>query len=171
MVSLENVLAGMHLASKASLLSSILATPRVIDEEKMLAGEAMDLLRFVGLANEAHRPADDLPQGHQRMLEIARALAVHPTLLLLDEPAAGLNGAEIDELIGLIQKIREANITVLLIEHHMQLVMSVCDTVTVLDFGKLICEGPPDIVKNDPQVLDAYLGKPASKTGEKVSHA
>lgn len=171
MTVLENVLAGMHLASTASLLGSILATPAVIQEEKILAKQAMDLLDFVGLANEADRPADDLPQGHQRMLEIARALAVHPSLLLLDEPAAGLNGAEIDGLIELIQKIRAANITVLLIEHHMQLVMAVCDTVTVLDFGKLICEGPPDVVKNDPQVLDAYLGKPASKIGEEVSHA
>lgn len=171
MTVLENVLVGLHLASRVSLLTSILSTPGVVREEQMLADEAMHLLQFIGLADEAHRPAADLPQGHQRMLEIARALAVHPTLLLLDEPAAGLNGAEVDGLIELIQKIRLANITVLLVEHHMQLVMTVCDIVTVLDFGKLICEGTPDVVKNDPQVLEAYLGKPGKNISDEVSHA
>jgi branched-chain amino acid transport system permease protein len=170
MTVLENVLAGLHLASGASLVTSMLATPDVVREEQKLEYEAMALLQFVGLADAANRPAADLPQGHQRMLEIARALAVHPTLLLLDEPAAGLNGAEVDGLIQLIFKIRAANITVLLIEHHMQLVMTVCDTVTVLDFGKLICEGPPDVVKHDALVLEAYLGKPSEKIGE-MNHA
>jgi branched-chain amino acid transport system permease protein len=163
MTVLENVMAGLHLSAKASFLANLLRTPSMLREEQALDDEAMSLLKFVGLAEEARRPAASLPQGHQRLLEIARALAVHPTLLLLDEPAAGLNGTEIDRLIDLIRKIRAANITVLLIEHHMQLVMAVCETITVLDFGKLIAEGPPETVRNNPQVLEAYLGKPAGR--------
>lgn len=159
MTVLENVLAGLHLAARASFMSSIIRTGTVIQEESALVARATALLRFVGLERESSRPAADLPQGHQRLLEIARALAIQPTLLLLDEPAAGLNGAEVDGLIVLIRKIRDAGITVLLIEHHMQLVMTVCDTVTVLDFGRLICEGPPEVVKKDAKVLEAYLGK------------
>lgn len=172
MTVLENVLAGLHLSSRASFLSSVLRTRGVVREEDQLVERAMLLLQFVGLAHEIDRPAADLPQGHQRLLEIARALAVGPKLLLLDEPAAGLNGAEVDGLIVLIRKIRNAGITVLLIEHHMQLVMTVCDTVTVLDFGKLICEGPPEVVKNDAKVLEAYLGKSGVvNAAEEVPHA
>lgn len=170
MTVLENVLAGLHLTASSSFVATLLRTPGMLREERMLREEAMGLLRFVGLAGEADRPAAALPQGHQRLLEIARALAVHPTLLLLDEPAAGLNGTEVDRLIDLIRRIRASNVTVLLIEHHMQLVMAVCEQITVLDFGKKICEGPPDVVRNDPQVLEAYIGKPVAATAE-VQHA
>ena len=171
MTVLENVLAGLHLSARSSLLATLLRTPAMRREEAALREEAMRLLRFVGLAGEAGRPAASLPQGHQRLLEIARALAVHPSLLLLDEPAAGLNGSEVDRLIALIRDIRAAGITVLLIEHHMQLVMAVCEAITVLDFGRKICEGPPEVVRNDPQVLEAYIGKPAARAAEGVAHA
>lgn len=161
MTVLENVLSGLHLSGRTSFLANLLRTSAMQREEGALSEEAMSLLKFVGLADEAQRPAASLPQGHQRLLEIARALAVHPTLLLLDEPAAGLNGIEVDRLIELIRRIRNANVTVLLIEHHMQLVMAVCETITVLDFGRLIAEGPPETVRNNPEVMEAYLGKSA----------
>ncbi|MBO9353520.1 ATP-binding cassette domain-containing protein [Bordetella petrii] len=165
MTVLENVLCGMHLSARAGFVPSVLCTPRVRAEEAALTRRALSLLEFVGLRDAAHTIASALPQGHQRLLEIARALAVRPRLLLLDEPAAGLNGAEVDRLMELIRRIRDSGVTVLLIEHHMQLVMAICETVTVLDFGKLLIEGTPQQVQHDPAVLEAYLGRPAHARG------
>jgi len=155
---IENVMVGLHHTYRASLAEVALATPRARREDAAAKLRAASLLRFVGLGALANEEARNLPYGKQRLLEIARALALDPKLLLLDEPAAGLTAPDIRELIDIIRKIRAHGVTLLLIEHHMDVVMSLCDIVTVLDFGQKIAEGPPAVVQADDRVIAAYLG-------------
>jgi branched-chain amino acid transport system ATP-binding protein len=156
---LENVLVGMHARLRTGFLENLLRLPSFFVERERGRREALELLRFVGLDARALEAARNLPYGLQRRLEIARALASAPRLLLLDEPAAGMNPTETVALTGLIRQIRERGVTVLLIEHHMRVVMGVSDRICVLNFGKRIAEGTPEQIRSDPACIEAYLGK------------
>jgi branched-chain amino acid transport system ATP-binding protein len=160
LTALENVMVGLHMHGSVGPVASLCGGPAIAKEDRSLRERASQLLSFVGLEADGHRLASALPQGHQRLLEIARALATGPSMLLLDEPAAGLNAAEIEHLTALILMIKESGTTIILIEHHMQLVMAVCDQVTVLEFGRIIADGTAQQVRRDPAVIAAYLGKP-----------
>ena len=157
---LNNLKIAQYCRIKYNLLDVLLLTKKFNDEEKRIQDEAMNVLEFFGLADKAHLKAGTLSYGEQRRVEIARALVSKPKILLLDEPAAGMNGNEIDELNMFISKIRsDFNLTILLVEHQMRLVMNVCDEILVLNFGKKLVVGKPEEIRTNTQVLEAYLGK------------
>lgn len=158
MTALENVATAADALNKSGLVGSLFGVPRSRRDEKKSLDTAMELLTFIGLDHRAHQMAKNLPYGDQRRLEIARALALNPKVLLLDEPAAGFNPQEKVELGDLIGKIRDRGFAVLLIEHDMSLVMKISDRISVLDFGQKIAEGKPAEIQNNQRVIDAYLG-------------
>ncbi|BAZ02275.1 branched-chain amino acid ABC transporter ATP-binding protein [Tolypothrix tenuis PCC 7101] len=157
--ALENVIVGRHLHTNSSMIKGVLGLPPAPSEESKSRQQALELLEMVGLSDRAQEKAKNFAYGDQRRLEIARALALEPQILLLDEPAAGMNPSEKQQLSEFIRNLRERfNLTIVLIEHHVPLVMGLCDRIAVLDFGQLIALGEPAIVRDDPAVIEAYLG-------------
>jgi branched-chain amino acid transport system ATP-binding protein len=157
--ALENVIIARHLHTKSGMITGVLAIPPAPTEEEKSKQKALELLQLVGLSDRADEKAKNFAYGDQRRLEIARALALEPQILLLDEPAAGMNPSEKQQLSQFIRSLRDRfNLTIILIEHHVPLVMGLCDRIAVLHFGQLIALGEPSIVRNDPAVIEAYLG-------------
>jgi len=165
MSALENVMVGRYLHERCGLASALLRSPRLRRAERACREEAAELMRYVGLQNYLSASADAMPYGALKRLEIARALATQPKLILLDEPAAGLNPTEALELDDLIGRLSERGVTVVLVEHNMRLVMGVSDHILVLDYGRKLAEGPALAIRNDPKVIEAYLGSTAASEG------
>ena len=158
MSAIENVMVGRHLLECSGWLAAMLRFPTLRAGERESRAQAAELMQFVGLGEYINSEADTMPYGALKRLEIARALAGKPKILLLDEPAAGLNATETREIDGLITKLAQSGITVVLVEHDMHLVMGVSDHIVVLDYGRKLCEGTAQVVRNDPRVIEAYLG-------------
>jgi len=159
MTVLENVMVGLHTKSRSGILSCALKLPGHLREERRVREQAMAWLEFTGISGHAADTAENLPFGKGRLLEIARAMALEPKIILLDEPAAGLNSRETADLGQLIQKIRSSGVTVVLVEHDMDLVMDICDSILVLNLGRKLAEGIPREIQENPEVITAYLGE------------
>lgn len=159
MTVLENVMIGLHTKSRSGILSSALKFPTAIREERRIRQKALECLEFAGITEHAAETADNLPFGKCRLLEIARAMALEPAIILLDEPAAGLNARETADLGQLIERIRGTGVTVVLVEHDMELVMDICDSILVLNLGEKLAEGTPLEIQENQKVITAYLGE------------
>jgi branched-chain amino acid transport system ATP-binding protein len=156
---LQNVMIGLHGRGTTGVCDAIVATRRHRREEQMMTRESLGALETVGLVDQAGRPASALAYGHRQLLEIARAIVARPILLLLDEPAAGLNASEAETLVALIRRINAQGVTVLLVEHHMDVIMAACSRITVLNYGQKLAEGTPAEIRSDESVIEAYLGR------------
>jgi branched-chain amino acid transport system ATP-binding protein len=156
--ALENVMLGLHPWIDYNIAAAFLHTKKMRTIEREVKEKALNTMKFLGIEEKQNNIAGSLPYGDQRLLEIARALVGNPSLLMLDEPAAGMNTAEKNDLIELIRRIRDTGVTVLLVEHDIRLVMGISDRITVLNYGNVICRGTPEYVKNDPNAIEAYLG-------------
>jgi branched-chain amino acid transport system ATP-binding protein len=161
----DNVLTGLHLSGRSTLLDALLQLPRERASERELQDAAWAILALVGIDKHAHEKAGALPYGDQRLLGVALALAAKPSMLLLDEPVSGMNASETGRFMRLLAKLRERGMTILLVEHDMPMVMGVSDRIVVLNYGRIIAEGPPAAIRENPEVIRAYLGQAAAKRG------
>jgi branched-chain amino acid transport system ATP-binding protein len=159
----DNVLIGLHRQGRVGLVAAILGLPRARSTERKLRQRARELIEWIGLERRAHDLAGSLSYGEQRLVGVALALAAEPSMLLLDEPVSGMNASETHTFVKLIRSIRDRGVTILLVEHDMPMVMSVSDRIVVLNYGRIIAEGSPDVIRNDPAVIEAYLGQGATR--------